>query len=62
MSDEDRIMDVVANCIRITPELAEELNSGRIVYCRVMLGGDKYLLAKLTIENLNDRLWVGGKE
>lgn len=62
MSDEDRIMDVVANAIRITPELAEELNSGRIVYCRVMLGANKYLLAKLTIENLNDRLWVGGKE
>lgn len=62
MSNEERIMDVVANGIRITPELAEELNSGRIVYCRVMLGNNKYLLAKLTIENLNDRLWVGGEE
>lgn len=62
MSDEERIVDAVANAIRITPELAEELNFGRIVYCRVMLGSDKYLLAKLTIENLNNRLWVGGKE
>lgn len=62
MSDEDRIMDAVANGIRITHELAEELNSGRIVYCRVILGGNRYLLAKLTIGNLNNGLWVGGKE
>ena len=62
MSNNEMIMDAVANGIRITPELAEELDSGRIVYCRIMLRGNKYLLAKLTIENLNDRLWVGGKE
>lgn len=54
---ETRLIDRVANGIRIDSQIAEELAKGKVASLKLYIDGDRYLDVELKLNNARVNIW-----